>query len=81
MCVQPFNLMKEINGTIKLQNSINDTNPFNLVIKHGKVQGSTMKVYQSLDHVQINLEHTFEYGRWQSLSIFPTYQIQQKKKL
>ena len=38
-----------------------------------------MKVYQPLDHVKINPEHTFEFGRWQSMSISPTNQILNKK--
>jgi len=69
----PFNL------GINSQDAINDTNPFNSRIKHMKAQWSTMKVYQTLDHVQINPKHTFEFGTWKFMLIFPTNQSLHQK--
>ena len=67
-----FNLGISSNDAIKDNNPFNSgikhTSAFNSRIKHRKAQGSTMKVYQPLDHVQINQEHTFEFGRWKSMA-------------
>ena len=61
-----------INITNPLNSSIKHTRIFNSGIKNRKAHGSTFKDYQPFDHVQINLGHTFEFGRWQSMPIFPT---------
>ena len=74
--------MKTFNSGISSEDAINDTNPLNSSIKHTsafnsrikkrKAQGSTIEYYQPFDHVQINPGHTFEFGRWKSMPIFPT---------
>lgn len=65
--------MTPLNSRISSEDEINDTNPFdssikhtslfNSGIKHRKTQGSTMKYYQPFDHVKINPEYKFEFGR------------------
>ena len=76
----PFNLgncspnlsFQELNTTALELQELNLGKHFNSGIKFRKAQGSTMKAYQPLDHVQINPQHIIKFGRSQSMPIIPT---------